>query len=151
MANYMQIILKQDINNLGRSGDIVRVRPGYARNYLFPNFLALPVSLSRIHQLEYQKNLVKHQFSKVRIQAETLRDNLVQAQVIISSKSRENGKLFGSISTRDISQALNKLGFIISHRDIEVDSPIKTIGIHSVNIKLEADLTANIAISVIQE
>lgn len=149
MANHIQIILKRDVGKLGRAGDVVRVRPGYARNYLFPNLYALPASLSRLVQLESQKIQAEQQRNKLQLDAEIIKNNLSRIQIIIKSKSGESGKLFGSISVRDISFMLAKHGFSISHKDIKVNTPIKTVGIHDVEINLTADLKTIIAISVV--
>lgn len=151
MATHVHVILARDVHHLGHLGEVVRVRPGFARNYLFPKLLALPVSASRMNQLEHQKRLIEHQRQKLKVQSEGLKDTLAQTQITISAKAGDQGKLFGSIGTRDIEKALVAQGFSIGHRDIKLEHPIKTIGLHPVEVRLEADIKANINIVVVPE
>ena len=153
MASNVHVILSRDVSNLGRVGDVVKVRPGYARNWLFPGKLALPVSQESITKLEHQKRMVEHQRAKLRQVSEGVKLRLASFQVSISMKAGEQGKLFGSVGTRDIEKALHDAGFVVSHRDIKLENPIKTVGLHQVEVRLEADVKAvvNVVIVPIEE
>lgn len=146
MANKIQAILGRDVSNLGYAGDIVNVAPGYLRNYLIPNLLALPVSKSRIEQFEHQKKLVQHQLNKLKALSEEVRDRIEVQKFLIEVKTGEQGKIFGSVGARDIEAVLSKNGYSINHRDIKIDSPLKTIGIHKVAVRLEGGVMANIQV-----
>lgn len=151
MASAVHVILARDVAHLGHIGNVVRVRPGYARNYLFPRGLALPASVEKTKQLEHQKKLIERQKEVIRSQSEELKARLAHAQVTITSKAGEQGKLFGSIGTRDIEVALKTLGYVISHRDIHLDKPIKQIGLHSVPVRLEGDVKGIVQVVVVPE
>ncbi|MES2504847.1 MAG: 50S ribosomal protein L9 [Myxococcota bacterium] len=151
MATHLNVILARDVQHLGHLGEIVRVRPGFARNYLFPKLLALPVSASRLSQLEHQKRLIEHQRQRLKVQSEGLKGTLAQTQITLTVKAGDQGKLFGSIGTRDIEKALNEQGFSITHRDIKLENPIKTIGLHNIEVRLEADVKATVHVVVVPE
>ena len=149
MAAHVQVILSRDVMHLGNLGEVVKVRPGYARNFLFPKLLALPVSESRMKQLDHKKRLVEHQRQKLKVNSEGLKSKLAELQISISAKAGKEGKLFGSIGTRDIEAALAEKGVFIPHRDIKLEHPIKTVGLHSVDVRLEADVRAAVNLVVI--
>jgi large subunit ribosomal protein L9 len=153
MASNVHVILSRDVSNLGRIGDVVRVRPGYARNFLFPRQFALPVSPERLLQFEHQKRMIEHRRAKLKVESEGVKTRLASLQVSISAKAGEQGKLFGSVGTRDIEKALHDAGFHVSHRDIKLEGPIKTVGLHQVEVRLEADVKAvvNVVIVPIEE
>ena len=151
MAANINVILARDVVSLGRLGEVVKVRPGYARNFLFPRQLALPVSLERLHQFEHQKRLIEHQRQKLQAQSMDLKKKLADVQVTVSAKAGEQGKLFGSVGTRDIEKAMKALGYAVSHRDIKLESPIKSIGLHQVEVRLEGDVKALLNVVVVAE
>jgi len=153
MASNVHVILSRDVSNLGHIGEVVKVRPGYARNYLFPRQFALPVSPERLMQFEHQKRMVEHKLQKLRQASEGVKTRLASVQVNIPVKAGEQGKLFGSVGTRDIEKALHEAGFPVSHRDVKLDAPIKTVGLHQVEVRLEADVKAvvNVVIVPIEE
>ncbi|MBH1988912.1 MAG: 50S ribosomal protein L9 [Myxococcaceae bacterium] len=151
MAANVNVILARDVLNLGRLGDVVKVRPGYARNFLFPQSLALPVSEKRVRQFDHQKRLIEHQRQKRKAHSQDLAQKLNQTQLTISVKVGEQGKLFGSIGTRDIEKALASQNHNISHRDIKLEQPIKSVGLHSIELRLEGDVKALINLVVVPE
>lgn len=147
MASKIQAILARDVANLGHVGEVVRVAPGYLRNFLTPKRLALPVSKARLEQFEHQKHLVMHQLAKLKATSEQARDRIEVQKFTIEVKSGEQGKLFGSVGARDIETVLNAHGFKVSHKDIKlVDGPLKTIGIHEVPVRLEGGVMATIKV-----
>src|SRR5512141_626585 len=136
MASNVHVILSRDVSNLGRVGEVVKVRPGYARNLLFPKRLALPVSPESLLHFEHQKRMIAHKLQKLRQESEGVKVRLASVQVTIPVKSGEQGKLFGSVGTRDIEKALHDAGFQVSHRDVKLEAPLKTVGLHQVEVRL---------------
>jgi large subunit ribosomal protein L9 len=147
MATKMQAILARDVANLGHVGDIVRVAPGYLRNFLLPKRLALPVSKSRLAQFEHQKELVRHQLAKLKATSENIRDRIEVPKFTIEVKAGDQGKLFGSVGARDIEAVLTNHGFNINSKDIKLENgPLKTIGLHEVPVRLEGGVMAAIKV-----
>ena len=144
----MKIILIQDVENLGQAGDIVNVKNGYARNYLFPNKLALfnnkqnSNAISSILKQKEEKDI------KERSNLESLIGVLNKTSLKFSLNSGEDGKLFGSVTSQMISDELNSQGLKITKKEIVLDEPIKSIGNHKVNVNLGADLEATVKIKV---
>jgi large subunit ribosomal protein L9 len=148
MAANVHVILARDVANLGRVGDLVQVRPGYSRNFLVPQGLALPASPKRVAEFAHKKRLIEHQRSKLRAVSEQRAQQISQIAVTLLAKVGEQGKLFGSITSRDISRALEEQGHPIHHRDIRLDNPLRSVGLHLVDVRLEADVTTQIKVVV---
>lgn len=154
MASRVQAILARDVSNLGRVGDIVKVAPGYLRNWLLPQRLAMPVTKSRLVQFEHQKRMVMHQLAKLKATSEDVRDRIEVPKFTIEVKAGEQGKLYGSVGARDIEACLKEHGFSVNHRDIKLeDGPLKTVGLHEVPVRLEGGVMAKIKVilAVIEE
>jgi len=147
----MEVILKEDIVDLGKMGEVVRVRDGYARNYLLPRGLVLVANKKNLKGFEHQKRVIGAQRDKVVKQAQGLSDKLAAVSLIIAVKTGEEGKLFGSVTNMDIERALREKGFDIERRKIHLDEPIKNLGDFEVPIRLAADVTATIRVSVVPE
>jgi large subunit ribosomal protein L9 len=148
MASFTQIILSRDVPNLGRLGEIHKVRAGYARNFLFPKGMALPASSNKVKEFEHQKKLVAHRMKLVRSESERKAAELSQHQFALMLKVGSGGKVFGAITSRDIAQALAESGYVIDHRDLKLEAPIRTIGSHEVPLRLEADVSTSIKIVI---
>jgi large subunit ribosomal protein L9 len=151
MAQNVPVILARDVANLGKIGELVNVRPGYARNYLLPNGLALPASPKRVAFFEHQKRVIDHKRRMLRADSEKKAKEMSSVQVTLTAKVGEQGKLFGTVTGRDISRALTAIGHNIHHKDIKLSEPIKTLGIHTVDVRLEADVSAQIKVIVAAE
>src|SRR5258707_501556 len=106
MAATIQVILQQDLKNLGKSGELVRVRPGYARNYLIPRSLAVPATIDNIHQVEHEQRISAVRAAKSRSEATSLAEKVAGQTVILERKVGEEARLFGSVTTKDIAAAL---------------------------------------------
>ncbi len=147
----MKIVLTQDVANLGSLGDQVDVKPGYARNYLIPQNKAIAVSGSRnkqfLHQLQYLEKLRQDAVN----QAQSLSDKLSQVELTIAKIAGENGKLFGSVTNRDLEEILQKEGFDLTRRNILSHAPIKNIGTHTVPLKLHTQVKAQVTVHVVEE
>lgn len=145
----MKIILRQDVENLGNIGEIVVVKPGYARNFLIPNQLAYVATDGAIRALETEKKQYEVRKAKARQQAEVVAAQLAELQITISMQVGEEGRIFGSVTAPMIAQELELRGFAVDKRNIIIDEPIKTLGIFEVKVKLHSDLTAPLKVWVI--
>ena len=147
----MKVILRQNIESLGQVGDVVEVKPGYANNYLIPRqfaYIALPGSVKALE--EEKKNLAKKKQKELQ-GAEKLASELEKVSVTIPVQVGEEDKIFGSVTTQMIGDALTEKGFDIDKRKIEIEEPIKSLGIYSVGIKLHPSVTAKIKVWVVRE
>lgn len=147
----MKVILTENIPNLGQIGDIVKVAPGYARNYLFPKGLALEASSAKIRELEHHKRLLAQKKERVRRQMLSVAEKLNETTLSFARKVIEEDKLYGSVTTSDIQKALQDKGFDLDKRFILLDQPIKQLGEFTVPIKVDAEITANITVLVSKE
>ena len=145
----MQVILREDVPNLGKSGDLVKVKPGYGRNYLIPQGLAVVATEGNVKQVEHQKKLISAKNAKLAKDAQSVADKLAAVEVQIERQVGEEDKLFGSVTSRDISEALSDKGLAVDHRKIALAEPIKTIGYHTVDIKLGSGVTGKIKVVVV--
>lgn len=147
----MEVILKEDILNLGKMGEVVRVRDGYARNYLLPRGLVLIADKKTLKTFEHQKRVVESQKDRVVKQAQILADKLAQISLTMPVKAGEEGKLFGSVTNIDIEKALKTKGFDVDRRKIQLAQPIKVLGDYEVPVRFTSDVTANVKVSVVAE
>ena len=147
----MEVILKEDIADLGKIGEVVRVRDGFARNYLLPRGLVLEANKKNLKTFEHQKKVVADQKQKIMRNAQAVGDQLVGVSLTISMRSGEEGKLFGSVTNMHIEKALKAKGLSVDRRKIHLDEPIKTLGDYEIPIRLSADLTVPLKLSVVRE
>ncbi|HEY2923138.1 MAG TPA: 50S ribosomal protein L9 [Candidatus Binatia bacterium] len=147
----MEVILKEDVANLGKIGEVVRVRDGYARNYLLPRGLVLVANKKNLKTFEHQKKIVADQKQKIVRQAQTVSDQLTTVAVVIPMKVGEEGRLFGSVTTMQIEKALKARGVNVERRKIHLNEPIKTAGDYEVPVRLSADVTVPLKVSVVPE
>jgi large subunit ribosomal protein L9 len=145
----MEVILREDVAHLGHIGDIVKVRPGYARNYLLPRGLATVADKRNVRVLEHEKRIVEEKRKRATTDAEQLSKRITATSITIPARAGEEGKLFGSVTNIDIEQALGEAGIAVERRRIRLDEPIKTIGEHKVAIALTAGVQAELTVSVI--
>src|SRR3954471_16030898 len=131
----MQVILKEDVPALGKSGDLVKVKPGFGRNYLIPQGLAVMATATNVKQVEHQKKLIAAKNAKLAKDSQAVADKLGAIEVSIERQVGEESKLFGSVTSRDIADALKDKGVVVDHRKIHLPEPIKTIGYQTVEIK----------------
>jgi large subunit ribosomal protein L9 len=147
----MEVILKEDIANLGKIGEVVRVRDGYARNYLLPRGLVLEANKKNLKAFEHQKKIVADQKRKVVSQAQAAADQLADVSLVIPMKAGEEGKLFGSVTTIQLEKALAAKGVEVDRRKIHLNEPIKSLGEYDVPIRLAADVNVTVKVSVVPE
>jgi large subunit ribosomal protein L9 len=144
----MRIILREEVHGLGKSGEVVTVKPGYGRNYLLPQGLALLATEHNVKQLEHQKKIITARNAKLAKDAQSVADALAGLEVRIERQAGEGGKLFGSVSTRDIEEAASKKGVSIDRKKIVIENPIKSTGEYTVDVKLGLGITGKLKVHV---
>jgi large subunit ribosomal protein L9 len=146
----MKVILKEDVNNLGVMGMVVEVKDGYGRNFLIPRDLAVEANPKNIRHFEHQKKMIDTKVKKVRKTAEDFAEQLSQMTLSIEARAGEEDKLFGSVTTKDIAEAIAQKGVEVDRRKIQLDEPIKRLGSYEVPIKVHQDVIANVTVEVKQ-
>ena len=147
----MEIILLEDIPSLGKVGDLVKVSDGYGRNYLIPNKLAIKATPKSRKRLEHEKRLAQDKIDKVKRDVEKLAKRIEEFSCTISKPVGESGKLFGSVTSKEIEQHLNESGFQIERKNIELEEPIRNLGVYTVPIRIHPEVTANLKLWVVKE
>jgi large subunit ribosomal protein L9 len=147
----MEVILNKTIDNLGFEGDIVNVKPGYARNYLLPQQMAMPVTKQNLARLQQEKELIQARLDKEKKEAEDLSGKLSGITVEISRRVGEEDRLFGSVTSADIAEKLEEMGTPIDKKTIALNEPIKSIGENKVTVKVGYQLTTEIVVQVVPE
>jgi large subunit ribosomal protein L9 len=147
----MELILRQDVSNLGRRGDVVRVSDGYGRNFLLPKKLAVPLTEGNKKAVEQQKASALKREVHEKSEAEQLAAMIAKNPLSIARKAGETGVLFGSVTSLDVAEALRKAGFEIDRRKILLEEPLKQLGEFPVSVRLHHDVTATITVQVVQE
>jgi large subunit ribosomal protein L9 len=147
----MEVILREDIEKLGNRGQVVKVAPGYARNFLLPKRLAVAATESnkKIVEQERQGHLRKE--AKLHSEAQDLANLMTGVSVTIAQKAGENDQLFGSVTSKDVADALAVKGYTVDRRKVHLDDPIKQLGEYKVPVKLHKDVTAEITVVVTRE
>jgi large subunit ribosomal protein L9 len=144
----MKVILKEDVTDLGIMGSVVNVKNGYARNYLIPRNLAVEANPKNIKQFEHQKNIILAKAKKIKMDADELANKVSSMTVTLEAQAGEEDKLFGSVTSKDIAEAIALQGIEIDRRKILLEEPIKRIGIYEVSVKLYQDVTASVKVEV---
>ncbi|MGO9379719.1 MAG: 50S ribosomal protein L9 [Dissulfurispiraceae bacterium] len=147
----MKVILKADVKDLGRIGEVVNVKDGFARNYLVPQGLAAEASTKNVKALEHEKRKIQEMARKVKTGAAGLAEKIAAAKVTIKAKSGEEDKLFGSVTSMDIAEALKAEGIEVDKKKIHLDEPIKRLGEYTVSIKLHSEVSAQLNVQVVPE
>ena len=147
----MQVILKEDILNLGFKGDVVNVKKGYGRNYLIPQGKAVIASESALKMLAEDNRQRAHKLAKIKADAEALAASLNGVSISIATKASESGKVFGSVTSVQIAETLAEKGFTVDRRLIALKEPLKELGAHKVVIKLHKEVLAEVEVVVVAE
>jgi len=147
----MKVILKEDVPHLGEPGAIVKVKPGYARNYLIPQGLAAIASSRNIKMMEHNLKKIQRQIDAAREEAGKVKEALEKLEITISKPAGDQEKLFGSVTTRDIAAALNEEGILIDRKRIIIPEPIKALGVYTVQVKLYGGELSNLKVWVVKE
>ena len=147
----MDVILREDVEKLGTRGQLVKVAPGYARNFLLPKKLAVAATESNKKIVEQERQAHLRREAKVVGEAGELGKMMASVVVTISQKAGENGQLFGSVTSKDIADALEAQGYSIERRKIGLEEPIKALGEYKVPLRLHREVTVDIAVNVVKE
>jgi len=148
MATHIRVVLTEDMPNLGKSGELVRVRPGFARNFLVPRGLAIGATAGNVARIEHQKKVAEARATKVTKEANELSTKLSNVKISIGRQVGEGDKLYGSVTSRDIEEALAAQGFVVDRRRISTE-PLRALGTHAVPIRLGPSITATIQVEVV--
>ena len=147
----IEVILREDIKTLGRAGEMVRVKPGYARNYLLPQGLAYEATEGNRKRIAAETRVRAGKDQAERTEAERMAGTLSGLNLTLKGKAGEEGKLFGSVTSQDIAEALASQGYSFDRRRIELEHPIKTTGTHAVSLRLHPEVHAELRVSVFAE
>ncbi len=147
----MEVILQQDVAKIGKAGSVAKVKDGFARNFLFPNKLAIPLTSANLKNLEAQKQQKSAELAKIKSQAEALKEKLASVSITIPVLTGEDEQLYGSINAVEIANALKEEGFEIDKSLVAIESPIKALGIYEVPIKLHPEVALKVKIWVVKK
>ena len=147
----MEVILREHVDNLGRRGDVVKVAPGYARNYLLPRKLALAVTEANKRQIERERKVADAREAEEKQQAEALAQRITTVEIEIARRVGENNTLYGSVTSADIAHALEAKGFHVDKRKIVLAEPLKAVGEVTVPLKIHRDVTAQVKVKVVPD
>ncbi len=147
----MKVILREDVEKLGKAGEIVKVADGYGRNFLIPKQLAVPADVRNVRALEHDKRVIEARAKKARKAAESLAEKVAAVSLTLPARAGEEGKLFGAITSRDIALALEKAGVPVDRKLVQLAEPIKQLGDYKVKVKLGAEIVPEISVSVVPE
>jgi large subunit ribosomal protein L9 len=147
----VKVILSESVQGLGEAGDLVGVKVGYARNYLLPQGKALLATESKVRELDHHKRVVTEKAARELNDLKALRDRLESVALEVTARVGEEGKLFGSVTTAHIAELLAEKGYTVDRRKIQLSEPLREIGDHVVPIRLQRDLTAEVALKISAE
>ncbi len=147
----MQVILLEDIPSLGKVGDLVKVSDGYGRNFLIPKQKAVFATEKNLKALQHEKALIQQRLGKKKKDAAKMAQEIENLPCTFAKNVGESGKLFGSVTSMDIEAFLKENGFEVDRKKIVLDEPIKSLGMHTVAIKLQPEVTAHLKVWVVQE
>lgn len=147
----MQVILTQDVENLGKAGELVSVRPGYGRNYLVPRGFAVSATVRNKNRLDHEKAVIERKVAKERATATELASRINGITLQFERMVGEDEKLFGSVTNRDITDQLKKAGIEIDHRWVQLESPVKALGKYETSVRLAAGVIATLKFWVVSK
>ncbi|OEU73981.1 MAG: 50S ribosomal protein L9 [Desulfuromonadales bacterium C00003068] len=145
----MEIILTESVNGLGEIGEMVNVKPGFARNYLLPQGFAVVADKNSVKQFEHQKRQLEHKALKLAKSADAMKTKIEAVACVFALRAGDDGKLFGSVTSADICAKLAEAGVEVDRKKIQLDESIKALGDHKVAVKLPAKVVAEISVSII--
>jgi large subunit ribosomal protein L9 len=149
MPANIQVILQQDVDKVGKSGELVRVRPGFARNYLLPRQLAVAATTAAVHRIEHEKSVALARAEKGKREALSVAERLNALTIRIVQKAGEDGRLFGSVTTKDIEAGAKAQGIVLDRRKIHLPEPIKAVGAYQVPVRLLSEVSATLKVEVV--
>jgi large subunit ribosomal protein L9 len=150
MATPIQVVLQDDVENLGKSGSVVKVRPGFARNFLYPRGQALPATASNLAKVDELKKAAAIKAEATKVEAKKVADQLSALSVKIVRAVGAENKMYGSVTSKDIEDAYAEKGVKLDRRNIELKDPIRTLGLSEVSIRLHPEVSATLRVEVIK-
>jgi large subunit ribosomal protein L9 len=147
----MNVILKENVKSLGKMGEVVSVKEGYARNFLFPKGLAVEANEKNVKAFEHTKRQIMERAGKIRTDAEAVAARFAGKSITITAKAGEEEKLFGSVTAMDIADALKKEGIEVDKKKIHLDDAIRRLGTYTVSIKVHPEVSAELNVQVVAE
>jgi len=147
----MEVILREDVEKLGHRGQVIKVAAGYARNYLLPKRLAVAATESNKKIVEQERDAYLRREAKVKTEADDLAKMLASVNLTIAQRVGDEGHLFGSVTSKDVADALERQNYTIDRRKIHLDEPIKQVGEYKIPIRLHRDVTAEVTVNVVPE
>ncbi len=147
----MKVILTKDMDNLGKAGALVEVKPGYGRNYLLPRQLAVPATAKNVRRLEHEKSGILARAAKEKQNMTAMAQKLSAIELKFTRKAGAENKLFGSVTSKDIHEQLSGQGFQVERKQIHLPEPLKEVGTHEVEVKLHSEVTAKLKVTVAAE
>ena len=151
MPATIQVILQHDVDNVGKSGELVKVRPGFARNFLLPRELAVPATTAQVHRIDHERAVALAKSEKVKKEARELASKLNGLEIKISRAAGEDDKLFGSVTAKEIETAVKAKGFDIDRKKMHLPEAIKALGTFEIPVKLISDVTATLKVEVVKK
>jgi large subunit ribosomal protein L9 len=151
MATNLKVLLKSNVENLGSGGDVVKVRPGYARNFLLPRGLAVPATAGNLQRVEELRRAAAQQAQEELARAKELEVRLGAVSIQIDRAAGEEDRMWGSVTSRDVAEAFERVGVELDRRKIQLKDPIKTFGPAEIPIRLHADVVAALKIDVVKK
>jgi large subunit ribosomal protein L9 len=144
----VKLILREDVENLGKGGELVDVKPGYGRNFLLPRGLAVLANSKNVREIDHQKNVASAKAAKLKASAEAVAKRLADTAITLKRKVGEQDKLYGSVTALDLAEALASRGLQIDRRTIDLSEPIKTLGDFEVPVKLHSDVVGKVKVKI---
>ncbi len=151
MATTLQVILQSDVPNLGASGELVKVRPGFARNFLLPRKLAVPATSAQVNRLNHEKAVAVARAEKNKKEAQALAEKIGALKITLARTVGEDDKLFGSVTTKEIENEVKKAGLAIDRKKMHLAEPLKALGTFEIPVKLMTDVTATLKVEVVKK
>lgn len=151
MATTLQVILQSDVPNLGTSGELVKVRPGFARNFLLPRNLAVPATTAQVNRLNHEKAVALARAEKNKKEAQALAEKIGSLKIKLSRSVGEDDKLFGSVTTKEIESEVKKAGVDLDRKKMHLAEPIKALGNYEIPVRLMTNVTATLKVEVVKK
>ncbi len=151
MPTTIQVVLQHDVDNLGKSGELVKVRPGFARNYLIPRSLAVPATTAAVNRINHEKAVALAKMEKLKKEARELASKIDGLSISIARPVGEDDRLFGAVTLKDIHAAVKAKGFDVDRKKMHLADPIKALGTFEVPVKLLSDVTATVKVEVVKK
>jgi large subunit ribosomal protein L9 len=145
----MQVILREDVDNVGKMGELVTVRDGFGRNYLLPRGLAVVATGRNVRRLEHEKKLIEQQDLRHHKDAQALKEKVEALSLTIAKNTGEDDRLFGSVTNREIAEALREQGLEIDRKQVVLEQPIKALGVYTVEVRLAREVSASVKVWVV--